>query len=471
VLPSVAALLRGQPCDPDMLAREVAAYADGVSALPARIVLAADWIAPPRYSDGVLALDERWGLDGALRAANLHLARALRGRPSRRVLNAEAWQRALGDRATSAKNWYLTKDPYTLDLWKRAVASVKRAVAALSGGAKKLILLDLDNTLWGGEVGDAGVDGVRVGGHDPSGEAYRDFQRELAALARRGTVLGIVSRNDEALALEAIDTHPEMVLRRDDFAGWAIDWNDKAANVRTLCSRIGIAPADAVFIDDNPGERAAVSAAIPELLVPAWPANPMLFVEALRRLDVFDVPEVTDEDLTRARSYVASRAATDARADARIDVRPAAPADIGRVVQLLNKTNQMNLTTRRLTDEALRSWLAAGDRALWTVRVSDAFADYGLTGVLSLDFAAGRCEVADFVMSCRVISRGVEERMLAVAREQARDRGAQTLVLRFVPTARNQPMRRFLVDRSGLHADADGVTFGETVAAVAGAGA
>ena len=407
VLPSVAGLLAGFPCDPAILQREVEAFAAAVAALSARLVFTYSWIAAPRFSGGVLALDPRFGLDGVLAAANLRLVRALEAYPACRVLNAGHWQAALGARAFNAKNWYLTRDPFSFEAWKMAVADLKAALAACTGRAKKLLVLDLDNTLWGGEVGDSGIEGLRLGAPDLAGAAHQEFQRELQALARRGVVLAIASKNDEDLALRAIDTHPEMVLQRADFADWAIDWEEKGPNIGALCERIGISPADAVFIDDNPAERRAVAHELPELIVPEWPANPLLYVEALRGLNVFDVPEVSAEDLGRSRSYAAARALREAGdaapLETRVDVRALEPSDVGRTVQLLNKTNQFNLTTRRLTEPELRAWLEAGSRSLHTVRVADAFADYGLTGVLSLEFAPTVCRIVDFAMSCRVL--------------------------------------------------------------------
>jgi FkbH-like protein len=459
VLPAIAGLLSGSPLDPVELDREVDAYVAGIRTLAAdaRVTLASTWLTPPRYSGGVLALDPCWGLDGAVARANRRAVEALRGAPGCFVLNGEGWQRILGERAFSAKGSYLTKDPYAFDLWRLVVADLKAALAALGGKSKKLVILDLDNTLWGGEIGDVGLEGLRLGGHDARGEAYRAFQREVLALGRRGVVLAVASKNDENVALAAFDRHPEMLLRRDDLAGWRINWEDKAKNIAELCSELELSPADAVFIDDNPGERRAAAAALPELTVPEWPANPMLFVDALRRLNLFDVIAVTEEDVLRSRSYIANRmrnsAGTGAAQDAqvRIDIAQLADADVVRTLQLLNKTNQMNLTTRRFTEAELRAFRGSEGNEVWTARVTDRFADYGLTGAFALRFSASECTLTDFVMSCRVLSRGVEERMLECARAEAAKRGCARLRASFVQTSRNEPMRRFLVERSGMH--------------------
>jgi len=222
-----------------------------------------------------------------------------------------------------------------------------------------------------------------------------------------------------------------------------------------------LSPADAVFIDDNPGERRSVAAALPELTVPDWPANPLLFVDALWRMNAFAVPAFTDEDLLRARGYAAQRlrsASSPGDDEVAIEIRRLEPADMPRTLQLLNKTNQMNATTRRFTEEDLANLAASASRELWTVRVRDRFAEYGLTGAIVVEFTGRVCTVSDFVMSCRVMSRGVEERMLDRAREAGTAHGCTELRLRFVPTERNEPMRRFLIERSGLRSG-DGLEF------------
>src|SRR5262249_39159705 len=155
------------------------------------------------------------------------------------------------------------------------------ALDALAGRARRVIVLDLDDVLWGGIVGEVGPLGVRLGGHDHIGEAFVDFQRALKALSRRGALLAIARKNDAGVALEAIDRHPEMQLRRDDFAAWRIDWNDKAANVVAVLADLNLGAESAVFIDDQAIERARVASAVPGILVPDWPADPCRFRETL----------------------------------------------------------------------------------------------------------------------------------------------------------------------------------------------
>src|SRR5262249_22447003 len=158
----------------------------------------------------------------------------------------------------SPRLWYLGKIPYANEVFKEAARDVKSALRGLAGKARKLVIVDLDETLWGGIVGEDGWEHIKLGGHDPASEALADFQRELKALTRRGILLGIVSKNEEAVALAAIDKHPEMVLRRSDFTGWRINWGDKAANIVDLVNELNLGIDSVVFIDDNPSERARV---------------------------------------------------------------------------------------------------------------------------------------------------------------------------------------------------------------------
>ena len=214
-------------------------------------------------------------------------------------------------------------------------------------------------------IGETGCEGIRLGGHDHVGEAFQDFQRALKALTNRGIQLAIVSKNDEAVAMEALDGHPEMVLRRNDFAGWRINWRDKAANVADLVSDLHLALDAAVFIDNNPAERERIRTAYPDILVPEWPADPTAYVTALRHLDCFETGSISVEDRKRTEMYVAERERRDVRnmaesnddwlrkLDTRLLVAPVSAINIARVAQLFNKTNQLNLSTRRLSDKVV----------------------------------------------------------------------------------------------------------------------
>ena len=204
---------------------------------------------------------------------NLRLLESLAGAPAIHPLWAEKWIQLAGPTAFNHRLWYLGKIPFSNEVFKVAARDLKAALRGLNGQAKKVVILDLDDTLWGGIVGDAGWEGLILGGHDPAGEALVDFQRELKALTRRGILLAIVSKNEESIAMEAIAKHPEMVLKLSDFAGWRINWKDKAENIIDLMAELNLGLDSAVFIDDNPVESARVREALPKVCVPEWPSR------------------------------------------------------------------------------------------------------------------------------------------------------------------------------------------------------
>jgi FkbH-like protein len=283
-----------------------------------------------------------------------------------------------------------------------------------------------------------------------------DFQRSLKALSHRGVILGVVSKNESNIALEAIDRHPEMVLRRSDLAGWRINREDKARNIVDLVHELNLGLDSVVFIDDSPVERARVRETLPEVLVPEWPADSMLYTRALADLRCFEWPARTAEDAARTQMYRSerTRAALLERVGSvdewlkslqlRVEVEEVGGANFERAIQLLNKTNQMNLATRRLSDGEFRAWLAGEGRRSWCFRVIDRLGDSGITGLLSVERIRDAALIRDFVLSCRVMGRKVEETMLHVAVDYARSAGLAQVRAEYTPTPRNQPCLEFL---------------------------
>jgi FkbH-like protein len=404
----------------------------------------------------LLRMRDPGGSARLLMEMNVRLAAGLEGCPNAYVLDAQPWFEAGGSRAREPKLWYLAKVPFGNEVFMAAARDVKACLRAVQGRSRKLIVLDLDDTLWGGIVGDTGWEKLRLGGHDAAGEAFVDFQQTLKALQRQGVILGIVSKNDENVALEAIDRHPEMVLRRSDFAGWRINWGDKARNLVELVHDLNLGLESVVFIDDSSVERARVREALPEVLVPDWPADPMLYPTALAGLRCFEQAAVTVEDHTRAGMYASERLRQElltriGSADEwlrslglHVVVDGVSDENFDRTLQLLNKTNQMNLATRRFDPAALREWLDGPGRRMWCFRVSDRLGDSGLTGLLSIEVFGGVAEIRDFVLSCRVMGRKIEETMLHVAVEYARAAGLSRIGATFIPTSRNRPCLEFL---------------------------
>jgi FkbH-like protein len=471
LIPSFARLLEFGEVAPEELLLEVDEYCASLRALAGRVrsVFVPLWVAPAHERGlGLIDLTHARGQAGALLRMNARLVQNLADAQGVFVLDAQRWMSSAGKAAFSPRLWHMAKVPFANAVFAEAVADLKSALAGLAGQSRKLVLLDLDDTLWGGIVGDLGWEKLKLGGHDPIGESFVEFQRALKALKQRGIVLGLVSKNEESVALQAIRSHPDMQLRLQDFAGWRINWEDKARNIAELVEELNLGLQSAVFIDDNPVERDRVRQALPEVLVPDWPGDKMLYTQALAGLRCFDLPAISQEDQARTQMYVADRARRDLaqslesvddwfrKLGIRIQVEPLSQANLSRAAQLLNKTNQMNLATRRLSAEQLWSWAAEPGQRLWTLRVADKFGDSGLVGIVSVAGAQGQGEISDFILSCRVFGRRVEESMLHVATRHARTLGWRTLRARYRPTEKNKPTLTFL-ERSGLQKDGDGV--------------
>jgi FkbH-like protein len=329
-----------------------------------------------------------------------------------------------------------------------------RFVIALAGRTCKVLALDLDNTLWGGVVGEDGLDHLQLGPEYP-GSAYLELQRELKHLARRGVLLAVCSRNNPDEALYALRTHPEMLLRPDDFAAIHANWDDKASNLRRIAADLNVGLDAIAFLDDSPVEREWIRAELPDVRVLDVPADPVRYVDAIRRSPWFERLALSSEDRDRSRHYHDRRARADAQQAAaspeaflaslgmRAQLGGVSRATIARLAQLTQKTNQFNLTTRRYTEAELERVAADPQAFVRSIRVTDRFGDNGIVGVAIGRVAGAICDVETFLLSCRVIGRAVETALLAEAVEQAAARGATRVTGWYLPTARNAPARDF----------------------------
>jgi FkbH-like protein len=401
---------------------------------------------------------------------NLRLAERLDG-SSVYVLDAQRWIDAAGQHATRARPWYLGKIPFSQTVFSEAALDVRAGLRGIRGQARKLLVLDLDDTLWGGIVGDLGWQNLALGGHDAVGEAFVDFQHRIADLAKRGIALAIVSKNEESVALEAFRSHPEMVLKLEQISAYRINWRDKAQNVAEIAKELNLGLQSVVFIDDNPAERARVREALPEVYVPEWPEDKTEYVPTFLSLRCFDVPRISQEDLERTRMYAEERQRETAKATVGslddwlqslglvVRVEKLGASNLVRTTQLLNKTNQLNLRTRRLTEQELLDWANTPRHEVWAVSVADRFGDAGLTGILGIAARDdGALEVFDYVLSCRVMGRRVEETLLWLASERARALGCSRVVAPFIATKKNMPTKS-LFDRSGFQHDPASSTY------------
>ena len=362
--------------------------------------------------------------------------------------------------------WHLAKQeihPSAAPVWGDTLA---RIVAATRGRSAKCLVVDLDNTLWGGVVGDDGVQGLQLGEGHASGEAYVAFQRYCLALKARGVALAVCSKNDELNALAAFREHPEMVLREADIACFVANWDDKAANLRLIAKTLNLGLDALMFVDDNPAERELVRQALPEVAVPEMPEDPAEFVRCLARAGYFEAVSCTAEDLARGEQYRANAAraavretATDmhsylAGLEMKAYWRPFSEDGLARVVQLINKTNQFNLTTPRVSEAEVRAWMADPCMRTWEVRLTDRFGDNGVVALMAARVCGNECALTMLLMSCRVLGRRLEEELLNLLGAAAREAGAKTITGIYKATAKNG-MVRDLLGRWGFAFDGE----------------
>lgn len=392
------------------------------------------------------------GHPGARRSRIAALNAALAGRAAASdvgfvdvaMLAARAGEAAFFD----PRGWYMAKIPYgpaALPLIARHAAAV---IAARLGLSRRVLVLDLDNTLWGGVIGDDGIGGI-VLGQGAAGEAFVDFQAAIKDLTTRGIVLAVASKNDPEVARRPFLEHPEMILKLEDIAAFAANWGPKSESLRQIAESLSLGLASLTFLDDNPYERAEVRRALPEVDVPVLPEDPTGFRAALEAYPHFEPAGFTDADRARAGQYRARAAAEAIRVQAGsleeyqaslgmvARIGPVDAANLARVVQLVNKTNQFNLTTRRRNQAELEAFLARpGAEAFW-VRLADKFADHGLIAVALAEEGGDALVIDTLLMSCRVLGRGVEALILAELGARAAARGLARVEGSYIPSGRN----------------------------------
>lgn len=371
------------------------------------------------------------------------------------------WMMNINQNAYHPKLWYLSKTLFHSDLLKEAFIEMKSVINEINGKSKKLIIVDLDQTLWGGVLGDDGAENIVLGGHHPLGEVFKDFQLALKSLKNRGIILAISSKNDENYALDCIENHPEMVLRKKDFVAWKINWNDKYENIVDIVTGLNIGFESVVFLDDNPNERERIKSTLPAVFVPDLPRDPLLYRQFLLGLNCFHTSEFTQEDQRKTVLYHEENIRNESikqfeniedwlkTIEIKVSYEYLNEGNFNRVLQLFNKTNQMNLQTRRLNENELKNNLNNKEHQIIAFYVKDKFGDAGLTAVLGLKKTESALMITDFILSCRIINRNVEETLLAFAVNVAKKDNLATVTATYIETERNQPCLLFF-KRSGF---------------------
>jgi FkbH-like protein len=327
---------------------------------------------------------------------------------------------------------------------------------------KKCLVLDLDNTIWGGVLGEEGPDGIKIGGDYP-GNAFLSFQKGLLELGKNGIVLAICSKNNEQDVLELWEKNPYLVLRKEHFAAYRINWQDKATNLRALAETLNLGLDSFVFVDDNPSERALIKQLLPMVSVPDFPVQPYdlpAFFKTLVEKE-FKVYSVTDEDRAKTAQYQANAQRADFQthfADfnaflrslkMHLTIEAANEYNIPRVAQMTQKTNQFNLTTNRYTDADVKTMLEQGWK-VFCLSVADRFGDNGITGCIMINSN----RIDSFLMSCRVLGKGIETAFIKKVFQLLREQGVSEMEAVYVPTAKNAQVKDFY-DGVGMHCIAE----------------
>jgi FkbH-like protein len=351
----------------------------------------------------------------------------------------------------NTQQWNLAKFSFSDEMIPLYADHVARTIAAIRGKSRKVLILDLDNTVWGGVIGDDGLEGIKVAQGDAHGEAHLAVQRFALDLRSRGVVLAVCSKNTDEVAREPFEKHPEMLLKLDDITVFYANWNDKATNIQAIAEELSLGLDAMVLLDDNPAERGLVRKLLPQVAVPELPEDPAWYARTLAASGYFETIVFSTEDRDRASFYHGNnkRAALQKQAGDVDEYHASLEMTITfqsfdaigrvRIVQLINKSNQYNLTTRRYTDPEIEAAEADPDVFTLQVRLSDIFGDNGMISVvICRPFESDAWEIDTWLMSCRVLGRKVEHVVLGEILDHARRAGIRKLFGTYIPTDKNK---------------------------------
>ncbi len=358
------------------------------------------------------------------------------------------------DRFDDLRGWYLAKSPISSAGLAELAKEYAAFIRPLTSKTKKCLVLDLDNTLWGGIIGEDGLEGIKLGGDYP-GNAFTEFQQALLNLYHRGVILALASKNNKADAIEVFQKHPEMILKEEHFASMHISWQDKAQSIKAISAELNIGTDSMVFMDDSDFECELVRQELPEVLTLKLPSEPAKLRGTLESLDCFDLLAYTAEDRVRGQQYRQQVQRSKAKAEGtsledfyrslgiKLLIGPPQPGQLNRVVQMTQKTNQFNLTTRRYQSSDIKAMLDSPDTFVYALRYEDRFGDAGLVGLAIIRAQAKDWLIDSLLLSCRVIGRTVEQALLVYLVRQARQAGVQSLIGQYIPTAKNALVKDF----------------------------
>jgi FkbH-like protein len=421
-------------------------------------LVVANFSTPVYTPYGISETKTEYGLREMILDLNAKLSTLFRNEPATVIFDFDSFVRKYGEVNVFDYRQFLVGDiKVSLSYIPYLAEELMGYVKVDLGINRKCIVLDLDNTLWGGIVGEDGFEGIKLS-PQPPGTSFVEFQRMIQALYERGIILAINSRNNEDEALRVIREHPYMVLREDNFASIKINWNDKISNIKAIAEELNIALDSLVYFDDDPVNREVMSKALPEVMTVDLPEDPALYAQTLMNLDDFNTFSITDEDKKRGRMYIEQRKRIQlensvsnledflSQLGIKINIKSADEFTIPRIAQLVLKTNQFNLTTNRFREEDIRKF--SKNRNMWVgcAQTEDKFGDNGITGVFIINKETSDSEwsIDTFLLSCRVMGRGIEDGIMQHILNEARKEGVTRVRGRYIPTKKNKPCENFL---------------------------
>ncbi|MFF3838335.1 HAD-IIIC family phosphatase [Streptomyces sp. NPDC001930] len=421
----------------------------------------------PLRRDRVIDYPTKARLEAAWQRMNADVLDLAAQHPNTVVLSDAALAATAGTTFGSDRMRHAAAHTYAPEFLHAYATELARVARADLGLAAKCLVLDLDNTLWGGVVGDDGITGLRLGGAYP-GSAHQELQELARDLEKQGVMLAVASKNDDDIARETIATHPDMVLTPHSFVAVRANWDPKPDNVRDLAAELNIDPDAMVFVDDNPVERGLMRELLPQVTTVELPADPAGYAAAVAQRGDFNLLRLTSEDRERTQLYRerGRRAHLQNTAgslqdyltalDSQLTIEPAGPLNTPRIAQLFKKTNQFNLAGHRYSEEDMARHTAAGTTAFYTARLTDRFGDNGLIAAIALSRTDDASwSIDNFVLSCRVFSRNVEDAIVGLVLRSAREHSATAVLGTYARTAKNAKFAGFYPARGFLPAAAD----------------
>ncbi len=421
-------------------------------------LVVANFHAPVYSPYGICETKTEYGLRDMILDLNAKLADSLRNESSIFIFNFDAFVAKYGDVNVFDYRQFLFGDiKVSLNYIPYLAEELMGYIKADLGINRKCIVLDLDNTLWGGIVGEDGFEGIKLS-PQPPGMPFIEFQRVILALNERGIILAINSRNNEDEALRVIREHPHMILREDNFASIKINWNDKISNIKAIAEELNIGLDSLVYFDDDPINREVMSKALPEVMTVDLPEDPALYAQKLMSLNDFNTFSITEEDKKRGRMYIEEKKRNHlensvsnlddflSQLGIKIKIRRADKFTIPRISQLVLKTNQFNLTTKRFQEEDILKFSQDKNMLVGCAQTADKFGDNGITGVFIVQKSPDSSEwsIETFLLSCRVMGRRVEYGIMRYILNEARKEGIKKVRGQYIPTKKNKPCESFL---------------------------